>query len=152
MKTTLIEIIENDTSYNKSATRYLYKQHPELWQRILTATNFLPETAKAKQRVWHVLNDVYERPVCPVTGEYVKWWENRYLKTSSVSASTTHRNKLGLNNNQTESAKAKRTKTLRDGFATGRIMSKQWSPKEAAARYEKIRAATQEKYGFVLHC
>lgn len=86
MKDALKLILDNDTSYNKSASRYLYKSHPELWNEVCKLTEFLPDTAKAKQRIWHVLNDVYYRPVCPITGEHVKWWENRYLITSSHSA------------------------------------------------------------------
>lgn len=86
MKDILIDLLHNDTSYNKSATRYLYKTHPDVWQQVVEKTSFLPDTALAKQRVWHILNDVWEIPVCPVTGQQVKWWENRYLKTSSPSA------------------------------------------------------------------
>jgi len=113
----------------------------------MTVTKFLPNDAKPKQRVWHILNNVYHRPTCPVTGEYVKWWENRYLETASRSAKSTLLAKNGKFNNQTEQAKAKRTKTLREGFASGRIKPKQWTPEESAARYEKIRAATLKKYG-----
>lgn len=36
----LIDIIKNDTGYNKGATGYLYKNQPELWQEILDATDF----------------------------------------------------------------------------------------------------------------
>lgn len=147
MKQKLIMIIKNDTSYNKSATRYLYKTHPELWQQILDATNFLPTDSKPKQRVWHILNDIYERPTCPVTGEYVKWWENRYLETANRSASTSLRNKLGLNKTQTKEAQVKRTKSIREGFKTGKIKPKKWSKEESKARYEKIKKATLEKYG-----
>lgn len=86
MKDTLLEIINNDSSYNKSATRYLYKTHPELWKQILNVTDFLPEEALAKQRVWHIINDCYERPKCPITGKLVKWNENRYLKTIDKSS------------------------------------------------------------------
>jgi hypothetical protein len=147
MKTTLIKIIENDSSHNKNATRYLYKQHPGLWKRVLVATEFLPPDAKAKQRVWHILNDVYERPTCPITGEHVKWWENRYLETISRSAKSTLMARQGKFNNQSPKSIAKRTKTLREGFASGRIKPKQWTPEESAAKYEKITAAVQKKYG-----
>lgn len=86
MKELLLEIINNDLSSNKSSTRYLYKSHPDLWQQILNATNFLPTTAKPKQRIWHVVNEIYVRPVCPIAGTELPWWENRYLTTSSLSA------------------------------------------------------------------
>jgi hypothetical protein len=87
MKSILQDIITNDTSYNRSATKMLKKTHPELWADILNATAFLPNTAKPKQRVWHVLHDTYEIPLCPETGMEVKWHENRYLTYSSLQAS-----------------------------------------------------------------
>lgn len=86
MKHILLTIIADDKSYNKSATRYLYKTHPELWNQILEKTNFLPYDAMPKQRVWHILNDVWKIPKCPITNLEVKWWENRYLETSSRNA------------------------------------------------------------------
>ena len=86
MKDILQNIITNDTSYNKSATRYLYKTHPELWKQIIDQTLFLPNTALAKQRVWHIVNEVWAIPLCPIEHIPVKWWENRYLITSSRTA------------------------------------------------------------------
>lgn len=88
MKNILEKIIAEDTTYNKSATRYLYKTHPDLWDFVLSNTSFLPETSLAKQRVWHILNNVLYIPKCPITGENLKWWENRYLSTINRSAKT----------------------------------------------------------------
>ena len=87
MKDILLDIINNDTSYNKSATKMLKRTHPELWDEIMYATSFLPYEAKPKQRIWHILNDTYKIPVCPETGIEVKWHENRYLTYSSFNAS-----------------------------------------------------------------
>jgi hypothetical protein len=55
MKTILLNIISSDISYNKSATRYLYKTNPALWDQIVEKTNFLPYDSMPKQRVWHIL-------------------------------------------------------------------------------------------------
>jgi hypothetical protein len=100
MKNMLLSIINNDTSYNKSSTRYLYKTHPELWDQIIKATDFLPESAKPKQRIWHILNDVWSMPLCPITKTPVKWWENRYLATSNPSAKMQLQHQSGLFANQ----------------------------------------------------
>lgn len=86
MKSILLDILSKDTTINKSASRYLYKTHPGLWEQVLSQTKFLPLNALPKQRIWHIINDVWEIPTCPVTGQQVKWWENRYLTTSSRSA------------------------------------------------------------------
>lgn len=86
MKDILLDIINNDTSHNKSATRYLYRSHPDLWEQILELTKFLPGNAKPKQRIWHIINNVNEIPKCPIANVELKWWENRYLTTSSRGA------------------------------------------------------------------
>lgn len=84
MKQELLNYLE--TCCKRSGIRYLNKRNPELWQWVLSQTSFLPDTAKPKQRVWHVVNDVYEVPLCPVESVPVKWHENRYLEYSSLSA------------------------------------------------------------------
>jgi hypothetical protein len=95
MKYILLQIINDDTTYNKSATRYLYRSHPNLWEQILEATKFLPTDAKPKQRIWHVTNEINEIPRCPIEGVELKWWENRYLTTSSPSAKIKLQHKRG---------------------------------------------------------
>jgi len=147
MKHELNEIIQNDNSRNKNATRYIRKSHPKLWQQILNATAFLPLDAKPKQRIWHILNDVFERPKCPVTGEYVKWWENRYLETVNKSAASTLCNRQNKRNTNSKDTNEKRAKTLREGYTSGRLKAKFWTEDEIADRYEKIEKATLEKYG-----
>ena len=84
MKNTLVNILNTDTSYNKSATKMLRRTHPDLWTAIIAATSFLPESAKPKQRVWHILNDQYKVMTCIVTGQPLPWHEKDYLKFSSM--------------------------------------------------------------------
>lgn len=86
MKIILETLLADDNSYNKSLTRYLYKTHPELWIQILDATSFLPKNAKPKQRIWHILNEQYSIPLCPITGHELKWKEKDYLRFSSIEA------------------------------------------------------------------
>ncbi len=86
MKTILEKIISEDSTYNKSATRYLYKAHPDLWEDVKLATSFLPADAKPKQRIWHILNDKYDIEVCPITGEALRWVEKDYRRFSSIEA------------------------------------------------------------------
>lgn len=88
MKDILLQLISNDVTPNKSATRYLYRTDPNLWKQILDFTTFLPKDAKPKQRIWHVINEVDKIPKCPIENVELKWCENRYLTTSSPSAKT----------------------------------------------------------------
>jgi hypothetical protein len=121
MKDMLQEIINNDTSYNKSATRYLYKTHPEIWQYVLEKTSFLPESALAKQRVWHVLNEVYEQPLCPIEKIPVKWCDYRYLTTSNRAAKQKYKwSKGDYANAHSEEANKKRKDSNKKAVQVGR--------------------------------
>lgn len=120
MKNTLIKLIDNDSSYNKSATRYLYKTHPKMWDEIVQLTSFLSDDAKPKQRVWHIINDIYYTPVCAITGEPIKWHENRYFTAANASARTTLLNLSGKLNNQTEAANSKRKASNIEAVHRGR--------------------------------
>ena len=121
MKDILLNIIQTDTSANKSATRYLYKTHPDIWKQILEKTSFLPDTALAKQRVWHIVNDVYEIPLCPIENIPVKWWENRYLTTSSRTAKQKYKwSKGDYANAHTKEANKLRQESNRKAVNNGR--------------------------------
>lgn len=148
MKATLTNLIDNDTSYNKSVTRYLSKTHPDLWFVIMSITDFLPDDAMPKQRVWHILNDIYTRPTCPVTGLYVKWFENRYLNYIDQSAKMLKMNWDGrLVNSHTPESNAKKVASAKAGFASGRLTKKVWTEEESKARHAKIEQAVLEKHG-----
>ena len=158
MKNILLEIINDDKSYNKSATRYLYKTQPQLWQHILDITNFLPADALAKQRIWHILNDVWGRPTCPQTGKFVKWNENRYLKFVDQSSKTTYQNKLGLYQNRSEEVNQKRSKSVKQNYIdnpdvyqkkidTWMIKYGTDNPFKHPRIKEKCKATNLEKYG-----
>jgi hypothetical protein len=146
MKNILQTIIDNDTSYNKSATRYLFRTHPDLWQQILEKTIFLPDSAKPKQRVWHILNDTYEIPRCPVTTHQVKWHENRYLTTIDVKSRSQLLHKLGVfDNGHTPEANEKRRAGNLKAAARGRKYRDSSTYTEADR--EKSKQTCLEKYG-----
>ena len=146
MKIVLENIITNDTSYNKSATRYLYKTHPELWEQIVSSTDFLPDTAKPKQRIWHVLNDTYNMPLCPITGQQVKWHENRYLETLNPSAAILLQHQRGdFINAHTPEINAKRSKSNKEAVKRGRNYRPTNTYTEA--NREKSKQTCLEKYG-----
>jgi hypothetical protein len=146
MKSILQDIIVNDTSYNKSATRYLYKTHPELWRQVLEKTSFLPDTALAKQRVWHIVNDIYEIPLCPVENIPVKWCENRYLTTSSRTAKQKYKWSNGdYANAHTEKANKQRKDSNKIAVKNGRKYRD--SSTYTEEQEEKKRQTFLKKYG-----
>lgn len=145
LKERLEQIMNNDITCNKSATKYLYKRNPEIWQEVLNLTQFLPPDAKAKRRIWHIMNDVWEIPKCPITNLEVKWWDNRYLGTANTSARTTLLNKQGKLQNQSEAVNEKRKQTqlrkIRDNevvpYEDRTVDMKQYVPKILATKVEK---------------
>lgn len=147
MKNILQQILANDVSYNKSATRYLYKTHPDLWQQIIETTSFLPDTALPKQRIWHVLNDVWSIPTCPITGQQVKWWENRYLETTSRSAKTTLMNLRGKTKNQTPESKAKRVLSNKKTYVAGLRKLPTLTDEIKQTRAQKAKETNLKRYG-----
>jgi hypothetical protein len=146
MKNILLNIIDNDSSYNKSATRYLYKTHPDLWADIINATAFLPVTAKPKQRIWHIVNNMYEIPLCPITYQPVKWHENRYLETLNPQASMLLQHKRGdFAHGHSPEINAKRSKTNKATANRGRKYRDLKT--YTLADREKSKKTCLEKYG-----
>lgn len=144
LKELINEIISNDESYNKSATRYLYKSHPAIWEEILKITSFLPINSKPKQRIWHILNNVYYKPLCPITGNEVKWWENRYLETSNVSAKTLLAHSKGKYKDiYTEEINKKRQEGNLKAVSNGRKYRTSTTEEEKEKRYK----TNLERYG-----
>ena len=146
MKDILLQIINDDPTYNKSATRYLYRTHPDLWKQILNATAFLPTNAKPKQRIWHVTNNVNEIPNCPVEDVALKWWENRYLTTSSISAKIKLQHKRGdFINGYTPEINEKRRQGNLAAVAQGRKYRSKESYTES--QKEKNKQTCIKRYG-----
>ena len=146
MKNILLDIIDNDLSYNKSATRYLYKTHPNLWTDIINATAFLPVTAKPKQRIWHIVNNIYEIPLCPVTNQPVKWHENRYLEALNPRASMLLQHKRGdFAHGHSPEINAKRSKTNKATANRGRKYRDLKT--YTTADRKKFKQTCLEKYG-----
>jgi hypothetical protein len=85
----LLKYLEEHT--DRFACRWLVNRDSGLWNEVVEATSFLPDDALPKQRCWHILNDVWSIPICPTTGVLVKWYENRYLTYSSLSAKSSNR-------------------------------------------------------------
>lgn len=105
----------------------LRKTHPDLWESIMSATSFLPADSKPKQRIWHILNDCYIRPVCPISKEYLPWREKQYAKFYDLDAKNKGIGKILSNNTsginhwrnkdtvKSEQAKIKFTRQYREG-------------------------------------
>lgn len=154
MKNILANIIAEDTSYNKSATRYLCKTHPELWNKILEATSFLPKDAKPKQRVWHILNEKYSIELCPITSEALRWNEKDYRRFASVEAKNRGIGEIvskATTGNHWRQKYPNKSIQANEKFSTGLIKGthKPWNERnrDYASSLEAARKTWMEKYG-----
>ena len=154
MKTILENILNNDTSYNKSATKMLRNTNPELWSKILEVTSFLPDNAKPKQRVWHILNEKYSIEVCPVTGDALRWNEKDYRRFSSIEAKNKAIGKIiskSTTNNHWRQKDSEKSKKANEKFSTGfkNGEHKPWNQRnrDYKASLAAARKTWIEKYG-----
>ena len=147
MKDILLDINNNDTSYNKNATKYLYKTNPDLWQQIIAITSFLPDDAKPKQRIWHIINETYAIPLCPETGLQLKWFENRYLTFVNQSAKASYQNKLGIYNNHNDNTNHKRSNTVKTNYRNGKHIRVENRNIDNNKRVASIKKTCLERYG-----
>jgi len=81
-----------------STTKYNAKDNISLKTNICKATEFLPSTASASERIYCIRNNITNRCVCEMTSEYLKWspnaqkysqsktmmYKNRIVNTSSI--------------------------------------------------------------------
>jgi len=69
MNENLTKLIKKSKEYKKiGGLRF----HPE-YQELLQKTMFLPETAKIRQRIWHIENELYGSPTCKMCKRRVSW-------------------------------------------------------------------------------
>lgn len=147
IKEQLISLRDNDTTYNKNVFRYLWKTNSPLWEQVLTLTKFLPDNAMPKQRVWHILNDKWEIPKCPQTGEEVKWYDFYYQAFSSNSARGTYFNEHNIFKNQTSTAKKKREESNQKIIDAGQRKQPVMSAETKKLRTIKTQKTCLERYG-----
>lgn len=154
MKHILENILKADTSYNKSATKMLRKTHPELWSKILEVTSFLPEDAKPKQRVWHIINNRYSIELCPITNEPLRWNEKDYRRFSTLEAKNKGIGKIISNsttgNHWRKHDPEKATKAnekFSNGFRNGQHKPWENRNRDYKSSFEAARKTWLEKYG-----
>jgi hypothetical protein len=150
-------LIQQTVSNFKATLRWLHKSRPELWEKILERTSFLPENTSAPQRAWHILNDVYEVQLCSVTGKPLGWicFEHGYKKYGDKKSrydgvaksirETVDKDGHWRHNDPQKAIKA--NKKFSDGFSNG--LHKPWD--ERNRNYQEITKRSQEtcleKYG-----
>lgn len=153
---------------NTGAIRWLHRNDPVLWNDILKETEWLKD-ALPKQRCWHVINDVRERPTCPYTGDLVEWQGSRYRAFNGKGSNNSDPNhqenkrksmmeKFGVENPaQLESTKAKMRATNLERFGSENYFSSEagiqltkdsWAdPEKKAARLASIKQAFMDQFG-----
>lgn len=73
------------------------KKYPKEVEMLYQQTAFLPEQAGYRQRIWHIINDIYSIPVCAACGTEVKWHHvkksyNKFCSTKCANADPDKKN------------------------------------------------------------
>jgi hypothetical protein len=77
-------IIRKDGKLNSAVLRQQWFLDSELGRYIFDNTQFLPETSTLSERIWCILNDITERPVCCYCGSpvvFLRHYGAGYIKT-----------------------------------------------------------------------
>lgn len=154
---------------NTGAIRWMWKNNPELWNEIITATSSIGVDLLPKQRCWHIINEVWEIPKCIYTNQSVHWKGSKYTsylgKGSNLNTLSfrkkyveTSIKKYGVDNpakSQQIQEKMKATNIERYGaenyFSSDigiEMLKAEWADEtKAKKRISSILRANQEKYG-----
>lgn len=119
-------------------TDWLIKKQPELYNKILQETDFLPEATKISERVYCILNEIKQIPKC-YCGNDVKYRpsEKRYLTYCSTKCSNSQKNFTPFSDPNIQN-KIKQTNLEKYG------VENVFSSKEIQ---DKIKQTNLEKYG-----
>ena len=142
------------------ACRYLFKRDEFLWDKVLILTNFLTGNIMPKQRVWHILNNFYEIPICPVSGNPVAWSSGKYEKHYSRAEIykdpatynlriKTYKEKTGYDHwwdNSNVINQAQNTRKINKAAGKHKIY-RTLTVEEIFIRTEKTKQTNMEKYG-----
>lgn len=149
----IIESCENV----RATLRWLHKANPNLWVTVVELTEFLPLSASAPQRVWHILNDVYEIPRCPISDKTLKWdffdvGYKKYgdLKSRNEGVAKAVRDTMTKEGHwrDKDPEKAKKAnKKYSDGYSSGQHKPREMTLETIKNRTESVRQACLEKYG-----
>ena len=79
--------IKDGKLQSTTSKSYLYKNHKIVYECILDRTEYLGNDAKFSERVYHILNDIYNKPICnhPECANSLKFYTfaKPYRKTCS---------------------------------------------------------------------
>lgn len=154
-----ISDILRDAPKPANRARVIVKSHDSLWREVLSLTEFLDneKECSAIRRVWHVMNEVWSVPLCPVSNKPRGWhcYDHGYhhhadRKSSRVTVAKKIQDFVEKNghwrDNDTKKA-ANANKKFSEGFRNGK--HKPWSERDRDydAIYEKSKQTCIDRYG-----
>lgn len=75
LKDTIIKL----KSLNKASERIIKSKYPEIYQDIISRTSYLG-ACKFNERIYHIINDMYSRPICPTCNTNACEWFYDYFR------------------------------------------------------------------------
>ena len=104
------------------------KNNIEIKNYILKETDYLPKNSQLAERIYHILNDIYERPICKYCENYLIYIDGRYKTYCSnkckmlcpinkkKTEQTNHKRYNCKNPNQNKEIQRRAIKTKREKF------------------------------------
>ena len=127
---------------DKKSTSNLTRWKKPIYYQLLKETSFLPESASATQRIWHVLNDTNKVPKCKNCNKNTKWIPSykppqysQYCSSLCASAS--------------DDTKQKRIDTLQEKY--GVVSYSQTDEFKEQQKGKKASKQTKEKMKKAIH-
>jgi hypothetical protein len=91
-RTTLLELLK--TIKPKNITIHIQKQYSQLQTQIINDTNYLPANCKFTERIYHIINELKQRPICLECGKSLHFWNfNDGYGAGYCSCSCANKNK-----------------------------------------------------------
>jgi hypothetical protein len=135
---------------------------------VIDYTNFLPENSTYSQRLWHMTNDTYHIPLCPIcknenifkdgSSGYTKFCsgnceiKNKWLKTSPEKKEEIYKKQRETNKERygdeftfrNEKVKEKIKKTLQENYGENVI-----NPGQIPGMQDRVKETLYERYGVI---
>jgi hypothetical protein len=135
---------------------------------VIDYTNFLPENSTYSQRLWHMTNDTYHIPLCPIcknenifkdgSSGYTKFCsgnceiKNKWLKTSPEKKKEIYKKQRETNKERygdeftfrNEKVKEKIKKTLQENYGENVI-----NPGQIPGMQDRVKETLYERYGVI---
>jgi very-short-patch-repair endonuclease/endogenous inhibitor of DNA gyrase (YacG/DUF329 family) len=141
----------------KRKTSNVKIKYPKEYEKLLEVTSFLPLNATTSQRIWHLRNSIFSRPVCkcPECNNKTKWFASYsdYAEYCSTKCYNKSKKILAEKRNHEKNIEkyGENYKELTTKEKTRRTNLKRYGVDNPLKDHNKIKKTNRNKYGVDYH-